>query len=74
MFCKIGITTDPDRKLKYWQNKHPRLVNWKVLKMCKTKAEAQALERQLAHRHRCQILPAEKDDDRAIWHIYRFES
>ena len=74
MLCRIGITTNPDKKLKYWQNKSPRLVNWKILYTCETKSEAQTMKRQLAHRHRCEILPDEKGGENAFWHIYRFES
>lgn len=73
MLCKIGITTNPDKKLKYWQKKHSRVVNWNILETCETKSQARAKELQWAHRRRCETVPADKGDENATWHIYRFE-
>ena len=50
MACRIGITTDTEKRKAYWKSQHPTLKDWRIIKVHKTKTEAQAAETKLSKR------------------------
>ncbi len=73
MPCRIGITTDPDRRLQEWRRKHPGLRRWRILGRYGSKSEAQAQETLLARRHGCEAWPGGVGPETATWYVYCFE-
>ena len=72
MACRIGITTDPERRKKQWQEKHPDLRDWKILGVHRTKSAAQAQETAEAKRRGCVSGPGGSGPAVATWHVYYF--
>ena len=73
MACRVGITTDPERRKKEWQQKHPDLRNWIILGTHSTKSAAQAQENAEAKRRGCVSNPGGAGPEYAVWHVYYFE-
>ena len=79
MSCRIGITTDPDRRKKEWERElgsKMRSETWKILDSGLTKSEAQRKEDELASEKSCQASPGGSDvgdDNEKIWSVYYFE-
>jgi len=73
MACKVGITTDPKRRKKEWQQKYPSLHNWKTHGQFDTKTKAQQAENEFAQSHGCEAHPGGGGKERAKWHLYSFE-
>lgn len=48
MTCRIGITTNPNKRLAEWESQYGRALNCKILKTYASKAEAQRVENFLA--------------------------
>lgn len=72
MACRIGITTDPDRRELDWKREYPNLRNWKNLEWHKTKSAAQQAETRLARQHGCVSAPGGNDAD-GDWCVYKFD-
>ena len=72
MTCRIGITTNPDKRRAEWESQYGRKLNSKTLKTCASKAEAQRAEHLLAASQGCISHPGGED---AIgpWHVYRID-
>ena len=73
MACRIGITTDPDERRRYWQTQHPFLRNWQIIGMHFTKTAAQRQENTEAARRGCVSAPGGAGPEAATWHVYYFE-
>jgi len=73
MACRIGITTDPDRREKEWKREHPSLRNWKILGRSKNKSVAQKAETLLARKFGCDAAPGGPNDEDDIWYVYKFD-
>ena len=72
MPCRLGITTDPGEKQKYWQNQVVGLSYWQILTSYENRSEARAYETQFAKIHGCQASP-DGDDASGTLYIYHFE-
>ncbi len=72
MLCRVGITTDPDTRRAYWQNRVVGFGNWQILKSFGSKAMAQEYEALYAEKHRCQAFPGGADA-LGTWYVYRFD-
>lgn len=73
MPCRIGITTDPDRRKSEWEGKYPTLTNWELLKgPLATKQEAQVSETTLSQDLGCESAPG-GDDPFVKWYVYKFD-
>lgn len=72
MPCRVGITTDLDGRRAFWENKIVGLMNWRILKSFRHKAEAQEYETQYAKRYGCQAAPGGPDMP-GMWYVYRFD-
>ena len=75
MACRVGITTDPEKRKRDWEREHPSLRNWRILASGLTKKEAQNLETRLAKEQGCKNHPGGRntDDPTKPWSVYRFE-
>lgn len=73
MPCRIGITTDPEDRRRYWQGQHPRLRNWTIVKSGLTQRQAQAEEERLAARHNCVAHAGGPKIAGRKWSVYRFD-
>ncbi len=72
MPCRVGITTDPERRKAYWESKVYGLTNWRLLKSYRSRAKAQEHEERYAARYNCQASPGGNDAG-GTWHVYRFD-
>ncbi len=72
MACRIGITTDPDRRKEEWEREYPDLYGWEILKTCSTKSEAQEWENHYVDIYRCEGSPGGAGDEDGIWDVYIF--
>ena len=73
MTCRVGITTDLEKRKAYWESQHRTLRNWKILSgPHRTKAAAQAREDEEAERLGCVAHPGGPDVPGAMWYVYYF--
>lgn len=72
MACRIGITTNPAERKRYWQSVYPSMTNWHIITKRTTKTSAQTQETQLAKKHGCQAHQGGYGPERAIWYVYGF--
>ena len=72
MACRVGITTNPERRKKEWQQEYPHLWDWTIIAKYGTKSAAQARENQEAKRRGCASSPGGGGPEVATWHVYFF--
>lgn len=72
MACRIGITTNPGERKRYWETQHSNLNSWTILERHNSKSDAQAAETRLAQQHGCVAAPGGADAD-GVWVVYKFE-
>ena len=74
MICRIGITTDPMERRRYWESRYPRTFeNWKILEIQYSKSAAQSRETALATHYSCESHPGGAGPEYATWHVYYFQ-
>ena len=76
MPCRVGITTNLERRKKEWKAIHPTLKNWQKLGYpYDTKETAQAAENLAAAMHGCESGSGgdDPDDPNAKWYVYKFD-
>ena len=73
MACRVGITTNPEERKRYWQTQHPRLSKWQILGTYSTKAAAQEQENKEASKRGCTSSPGGSGPSLATWYVYYFE-
>lgn len=72
MACRIGITTDPERRKQEWKQKHPTLSNWQILETFLNRTDAQNYETAEAIRRGCAAHAGGDGPEIAIWSVYYF--
>lgn len=72
MPCRVGITTDPDRRRAEWEAEVVGLSGWRRLGTYPTKAQAQAHEDDYARKTGC-LAHAGGPAAAGPWHVYRFD-
>ena len=72
MLCRVGITTDPERRRKEWEKEVVGLSGWEILATFPTKEKAQAYEDQYAANSGCKG-HAGGPDTPGTWSVYRFD-
>lgn len=55
MPCRVGITTNPDERKQYWQNRVVGFENMRILASYNSKEEAQKHENSHASRTGCKV-------------------
>lgn len=73
MGCRVGITTDPDRRKREHEGDYPSLRNWKILKEFNNKSAAQKYENEYAAHHGCDAHPGGAGEENDNWSVYRFD-
>ena len=75
MACRVGITTDTERRKKYWQSQHPHTFrNWQIISAHSSREEAQAEEDELAALWGCKARTGGREPEWAPWwYVYKFE-
>lgn len=73
MACRIGITTDPDRRQQEWLRDYPSMSNWTLWGPYATKSEAQQVESSQAAISNCEAHPGGSGPMYADWYVYYFE-
>ncbi len=72
MPCRVGITTDPDGRKKYWDRHVVGMTNWTILARYARREDAQAHETNAAQQYGCQA-HAGGSDAAGTWHVYYFK-
>lgn len=73
MACRIGMTTNPGERKRYWEGQHSTLSNWTILGRYRTKTEAQQAENQFASTYGCVASPGGDGQEYADWVVYKFD-
>jgi len=82
MPCKIGITTTPESRRVYWQNRATGFANWQILEIFRSKAAAKEYETAYALRNGCGVDPGGSDSpgtsrgpttEYGWWYVYHFD-
>ena len=82
MACKIGITTNPEARLVYWQNQATGFKNWQILEIFRSKAAAKEYEAAYAFRNGCEAelgdsdapgTAKESETEHEWWYVYHFD-
>jgi len=75
MTCRIGISTDPERRKAEWENLYRNIRDWQILAgPFNLKSEAQQEETRLAQKHSCESHAGGDDSDNPFekWYVYGF--
>ena len=72
MACRVGMTTNPGERKRYWESQHPRLYGWEILGRYKTKTDAQKYENFHARQFGCVSSPGGDGPEWADWVVYKF--
>ncbi|MGI9337786.1 MAG: GIY-YIG nuclease family protein [Gammaproteobacteria bacterium] len=73
MACKIGMTTNPGERKRYWQGKYPNLQNWMILARYDTKSVAQLAEYHLAAKYGGVVDGGGAGNENGEWVVYKFD-
>jgi len=73
MACRIGITTNPGERKRYWQGQHPTLRNWRILERHSSKSAAQNAEYRLSKKDGCIASAGGDGPEYTDWVVYKFE-
>ena len=69
MSCRIGMSTEPDKRIQYWKDKEGHEFS-EILADRLTYAEATVLENYYAEDKGCRQSPGGKDVEGAVWFVY----
>jgi len=72
MPCRVGITTDPDRRKSEWESQVVGFRNWRLLKKFGSRKQAQEYEDLYASRYNC-LASHGGMKTRGPWYVYRFD-
>ena len=71
--CRVGMTTDPNRRKAHWENKISNITDWEWFGPYDSREEAQAFETHLASIHGCESHPGGRDPEgNKKWWVYKF--
>ena len=77
VFCRIGITTDLERRKKEWKREYEKegkvIKKWTVLSIHKSKSSAQEAETREAKLQNCEAHPGGRDSEKKPWYVYKIE-
>ena len=73
MACRVGITTDLERRRREWLEEHPNLENWELLGTYSSKTEAQKAETEYAKEYVCEAHTGGSGPEYATWYVYKFD-
>ena len=70
MPCRVGITTDPERRKREWINHYGSINNWMQWGPY-TRDHAQNEENRIAHAYNCVSHPGGPESGHS-WYVYKF--
>ena len=74
MACRVGITTNPARRKKEWEEEHSTLRNWRILHRDLTRKQAQQLETEEAKKFNCKSRQGGRyPESGSSWFVYKFD-
>lgn len=73
MACRVGITTNPGERRRYWESKYSTLRNWRIVSRHETKSAAQQKENEIARSRGCDASPGGAGSAYARWCVYVFD-
>lgn len=73
MPCRVGITTDLERRHQEWLQKYPDLRNWEEHGPYPSRDHAQQIENSLASQRNCISHPGGREPENGPWFVYYFE-
>lgn len=73
MPCRVGITTNPAERRRYWESQHSTLRNWRILASGLKKSAAQRRENEEASQRGCRAAPGGAGSENDSWSVYYFE-
>ena len=73
MACRVGMTTDPEKRKQDWESKHSNLRNWEILGFYESKTDAQKAEKMFAEEYGCVSSHGGRGPEHANWAVYRFQ-
>lgn len=77
IFCRIGMTTDPNRRKKEWEREYRKqgksIISWVILNTYKSKSSAQEFETREANKQNCESQQGGRDSKKTIWYVYKLE-
>lgn len=69
MACRVGMSTDPDERIRYWKEKEGHTYST-ILASGLTYSEAQALETKEARERNCRSSPGGQYVPGRVWSVY----
>ena len=72
MPCRVGITTDRERRRADWERKVVGLSDWRILDSYRSRERAQEHEDRYALSKGCHASPGGADTG-GMWYVYRFD-
>lgn len=72
MACRVGITTNPERRKQEWISEYPNLTGWTILGSYSSKSAAQDRENREAASRGCVSSPGGSGPEYATWYVYYF--
>ena len=74
MACRVGITTDPDRRKQEWRSRYPvTFRDWQFFGPY-SRQQAQMEEDRLAKLWGCEASPGGREPESASWwYVYKFQ-
>ncbi len=71
MGCRIGMSTDPEERKRYWESQYEGFADWEILAEGLSKDAAQEKETELAAQRGCESSPGGEGPDEG-WSVYYF--
>lgn len=75
MGCRIGMTTNSERRKEDWKTVYRNLRDWEILYGPTTKDRAQEIETRLSEEYGCESHPGGDDPNAGLlaqWYVYGF--
>lgn len=70
MACRVGMSTDPHERIRYWMRKEGH-TNWEILANGLSYSAAQRREKEEGERRRvCRYHAGGEDNKRSNWSVY----
>ncbi len=73
MPCRVGISTNPEKRRQDWEGRVVGLRKWRILNTFRSFRYAQDYEIRMANKYGCKAAPEGASGARGPWYVYYFE-
>ena len=73
MIRRIGMTTNPKEKKRYWKSKYPKLRGWKILLTFFSELAAEYVGETPVATQGKEASLRRKRQQKILWYVYKFE-